>query len=187
MSTWDSETAEWYAKNYGDYPTNKLAVEALNLTSDSIVVDVGCGTGSALRQAARQVTEGTLIGVDPVPRMIEIAQAQTTGHNAADRIAFVKGAAENLPIEDALADFVFAFDSFDHWQDQIQGLHEVRRVLKSSGLLVVVKDSGLPNGSEFRQAFVRLLLIAGFQIIEERVIDGGDVAFRMWICSQLSK
>jgi len=27
MTEWDSDTAEWYAENYGEYPTNRLAVD----------------------------------------------------------------------------------------------------------------------------------------------------------------
>jgi len=88
MNEWDAETAEWYAANYGDYATNRLAVEALDLEPDSLVVDVGCGTGSALRHASSTITQGSLIGVDPVPRMIELAQELDSWPSscAADRV-----------------------------------------------------------------------------------------------------
>ena len=59
MSKWDTETAEWYAEKYGEYATNKLGVESLKLNTDFVIVDIGCGTGSALRQASEQVTTGT--------------------------------------------------------------------------------------------------------------------------------
>ena len=186
MSEWDTETSEWYAKEYGEYATNRFGVEALELAADSRIVDIGCGTGSALRHAAKQVTNGTLIGIDPVPRMVEIAQEQTVSHPAAERIKFIEGSAESLPIDDASADFVFAFDSFDHWQDQSQGLKEARRVLDSDGRLVVVKDGELPNGTEARQAFVEVLVSEGFRVIREQTIEGEDVSFTMWICASAS-
>lgn len=186
MSTWDSETAEWYTKKYGEYATNKLGVEALKLDADSTVIDIGCGTGCALRHAAKRVVNGTLIGIDPVPRMVEIAREQTASHLAAERIAFHEGAAERLPIEDASADIVFAFDSFDHWQDQQQGLKEVRRVLNSCGRFVVVKDGGLPNGTEARRTFVGILIKSGFRVIEEQAIEENGVSFMMWICAATS-
>ena len=88
MDQWTRETAEWYAEKYGEYPTNQLAIEALTVAEDAVVVDVGCGTGSALRSAARKVTRGRLIGVDPVPRMLEIAQERLENHSAAGRIEF---------------------------------------------------------------------------------------------------
>ncbi len=182
MSEWNTETAEWYAEKYGEYATNRLGVEALTLEPDSKVIDIGCGTGCALRHAAEQVTNGSLIGIDPVPRMIEIAREQTAGHLTADRVTYFKGSAENLPIEDASADFVLAFDSYDHWQDQPSGLREVGRVLKSNGRFVVVKDGGLPHGTDAKKEFVIALTNAGFKVSEERSIEQDDVIFTQWVC-----
>lgn len=183
MSSWDTETAEWYAQKYGEYPTNRLAVEALDLAADSTIVDVGCGTGSALRHAANQVTNGTLIGVDPVPRMIEIAREETAGHPASKRITFYQGSAEDLPIANAVADCVLAFDSFAHWKDKLRGLSEIRRILHASGHLVVVKDGGLPGGTKAQQTFIAMLAKVGFILIRERQIEEADVSFTMWECS----
>lgn len=183
MNEWDAETAEWYAKKYGDYATNLLGVKDLNLASDSTVVDIGCGTGCALRHASNQVTSGTLIGIDRVPRMVEIAREQTANHIAFDRIMFFEGSAEDLPVKDASVDFVFAFDSFDHWDDQAQGLKETRRILKSSGRLIVVKDGSLGNGSKAKKALKLALDKAGFEVVDENDIEEGDVKCTRWICS----
>jgi ubiquinone/menaquinone biosynthesis C-methylase UbiE len=182
MTEWDAETAEWYAANHGECATNRLAVEALEFEPDSVVVDVGCGTGSALRHAASTVTEGSLIGVDPVPRMIELAQQQTASHPAAPRIEFRLGSAENLPVDDAAVDVVLAFDSFDHWQDKARGLSEIRRILHPAGRLIVVKDASLPGGIGARRAFVDALTQAGFVTSREERIDGEGVCFTMWVC-----
>ena len=43
MNEWTAETADWYAERYGEYATNRLAVDALELAADAMVVDVGCG------------------------------------------------------------------------------------------------------------------------------------------------
>lgn len=184
MTDWTAETAEWYARNYGDYPTNRLAVETLQLPADAIVVDVGCGTGSALRHASIMVTQGRLIGIDPVPRMLEIARASTANHPALGRITFQPGAAENLPLANGLADVVLAFDSFDHWQDPCQGLAEVRRVLRTDGRFVVVKDGGIPGANKERRAFTNLLQQAGFRVTSEQEIKQEDVNFMLWTCSR---
>lgn len=182
MGSWDNETAEWYAKNYGDYATNIIGVKELNLLTDSIIVDIGCGTGSALRYASNRVTHGSLIGIDPLSRMIEIAKEQTANHDAHDRIMFYEGSAENLPVKDNSSDFVFAFDSFDHWDDHAQGLKEVRRVLKPNGQFIVVKDGGLPDGSEAKKAFKDAMRQGGFTIEEEKDFKESDVKCTRWIC-----
>jgi ubiquinone/menaquinone biosynthesis C-methylase UbiE len=179
---WNDEVAEWYAANYGEYATNRLAIDALDLAPDAVVVDVGCGTGAALRHAASQVTDGRLIGVDPVARMLEIARERTAEHPAAARIAFRLGAAEELPVDDAAADVVLAFDSFDHWSDRAQGLHETRRILRPGGRLVVVKDASVPGGAGARRDFLGALVRAGFGVSEEKEVDGEGVRFTMWVC-----
>lgn len=182
MSDWDAETAEWYAEKYGEYATNRLGVEAVRFTSNSTVVDIGCGTGSALRHAAKAISSGRLIGIDPAPRMLEIAREQTARHPAAGRIEFYEGAAECLPLEDVSADFVLAFDSFDHWSDRLQGLREVSRVLKPGGQFVVVKDGSLPDGSNAIKRFLKALNKTGFTVKEELSIQEGEVACTHWVC-----
>ena len=182
MSQWDTETAEWYAEKYGEYATNKLGVESLKLEADFTVVDIGCGTGCALRHAANQVTNGSLIGIDPVPRMVEIAREKTSGHPAQERIVYYQSSAEKLPIKDGSSDVVLAFDSYDHWQDQAQGLKEVRRVLKPDGLFVVVKDGGLPNIANAKKEFLTGLQDAGFKVVNEKNLEQGDVFFSQWLC-----
>ncbi len=182
MGEWNAETAEWYAKKYGEYATNRLAVDALEVSPDAVIVDVGCGTGAALRHVAPRVPDGTLIGVDPIPRMIEIAHERAASHPEGARIDFREGPAEKLPVDDASADVVFAFDSIDHWQDLERGLAEIRRVLKHAGQLVVVKDGGVPSGAKARAAFLSQLEASGFDVTSEQALDGEDVSFTMWLC-----
>ena len=107
MSEWNDETAEWYANKYGEYATNRLAVDALDIHDRSVLVDVGCGAGAALRHAASRVTQGTLIWIDPVPRMIEIARERALSHPHGAGIEFRQGTAEELPVDD---DFPECFD-----------------------------------------------------------------------------
>ena len=182
MNEWDEKTAEWYAEKYGEYATNRIAVEEIVLFNDIKVVDVGCGTGSALRNIADQCPSAKLIGVDPVPRMIEIARARSEKHPEGHRIEFKKGVAENLPLANDSSDLVLAFDSFDHWKDKSAGFREIRRVLRRKGRLVVVKDGGLPGGKKAKQNFLDELAHAQFVVVEEKILQEGDVTCTMWVC-----
>ncbi|RLW69668.1 MAG: hypothetical protein B6D68_01770 [spirochete symbiont of Stewartia floridana] len=184
MGEWDAETAEWYAKTYGEYATCRLAVDAMEIAPDAVIVDVGCGTGAALRHVACRVPDGTLIGTDPTPRMVEIARERAASHPEGARIDFREGPAEKLPVDDASADIVLAFDSIDHWQNQERGLAEIRRVLKPGGQLAVVKDDGVSGGAEARRAFLDGLAASGFDVTSERAIEGEDVSFTMWLCAE---
>jgi len=182
MSEWSAETARWYADRYGEYATNRITVDALDLSPDAVIVDVGCGTGSALRRVAKRVPRGMLLGVDPTPQMLEIARERAARHPEGRRIEFREGSAEKLPVDSAYADLVFAFDSIDHWQDKSAGLAEIRRVLLPQGRLVVVKDDCLPGVAKAKRVFLNELGRADFRVLDEQVLTEGDVSCTMWIC-----
>ncbi len=183
MNVWNAATAEWYARRHGESAASRLAVDALELAPGSVIVDVGCGTGAALRHAAARAALGVLIGIDPVPRMLEIAQERAAPHPHAGLIEFGIGAAEALPVEDAAADVVFAFDSFDHWSNQAHGLAEIRRVLRPEGRLVVTKDAGVPDARQGRQTLARALARAGFSVSRQDDIHARGVSFTLFECA----
>jgi len=184
VSEWNDETAEWYAARYGEYATNRLAVDALDVARDAVVVDVGCGTGSALRRIAPRVPDGRLFGIDPTPRMIAIARERAAEDPNGHRIEFVVAAAERCPLEDRLADVVLAFDSIDHWKDRTAGLSEVSRLLRPGGRLVVVKDGAAPGSAGSTRELRADLDPCGFAVLEERVLAEDDVTCTMWICDR---
>lgn len=105
-----------------------------HFSSVDAALDVGCGTGRLLRRMARRFPNAELVGVDPAAGMVKQARAaQADGK----RIEFVNGFVERLPFPDAHFDLVLTTLSFHHWADQKQGLHEIRRVLRSGGYFVL--------------------------------------------------
>jgi ubiquinone/menaquinone biosynthesis C-methylase UbiE len=98
------------------------------------VLDVGCGTGYVLRQfAARLPSAGEFLGVDPAPKMIEVARAASSD----ERLNFMRGTAELLPAGESAYDLVVSTTSFDHWTDQAAGIRECARALAPGGTLVL--------------------------------------------------
>ena len=142
---WDDETAEEYVAKWGKDPTNRMTVEAAGLRPEDVVVDVGCGSGEAVRIAAECVVRGRAIGVDPTPAMIRIAAEHTHDHPCVDRIQFIEGPAEKLPLESGSADVVLAINSLHHWAQPDVGLDEVWRILVPGGRLLI-GDEETENG-----------------------------------------
>lgn len=187
MAEWTSETAEWYAAKYGEYATNRLALDRLTLSEKMTIIDLGCGTGAALRHASLTVKEGMLLGVDPVPRMIEIAKERLVDHLHGHRITFHVGHVHELPVEDHCADLVLAFDSYHHWGTHTHlGLAEVVRVLAPTGQFIIVKDASMPAEEGSRAALLADLDAAGLHVRDTLDIKAQDVAFTMWICASAS-
>ena len=98
------------------------------------VLDVGSGTGYALRRLAQALPAAQeLTGVDAAPDMVRVAREAGDDQ----RVRFVEGTAEDLPLPDGSVDLVISTTSFDHWADQRAGLAECARVLAPGGHLVL--------------------------------------------------
>ena len=183
MYQWNNETAEWYAKKYGECPTNHLGVDQLDIPEGCVIVDVGCGTGSALRHAVSKIQDGVLIGVDPVPRMIEIARESTVDYPGSDLISFQIGSAEDLPINQNFADIVLAFDSIDHWENIHKGLSEIKRILKTTGQFVILRDKSVPKSVESVEQAIMSLSDSGYEVVSQTEHKSDEVSFSLLICS----
>lgn len=138
---WDEATAEKYVEEHGEHASNRLTVELANLLPNDYVLDIGCGSGSAIRHAALVLTEGKAVGVDSSPAMIRIAKDKTRAFEAKDRIEFRDGDAKRLPAASEAFTIAWAINSMHHWGDVGRGLDEVLRVLRSGGRLLVVEEA----------------------------------------------
>lgn len=111
-----------------------VAVALTTAPSPQRVLDVGCGTGYALRRLAGRLPDASeFTGVDPAEQMVSVACASSDDR----RLNFLSGTAERLPVPDASVDLVISTTSFDHWVDQRAGLGECARVLAPGGHLVL--------------------------------------------------
>lgn len=130
------------------------------------VVDVGCGSGPAIRAALRR--GATADGVDPSSTMLAVARRLTLGRRAA---RWHVGAAESIPVADATATVVWSVATVHHWQDVAAGVAEARRVLRPGGRLLAVERRIAPDADGLAshgwtetqaQAFAATCRTAGF-------------------------
>ncbi|MFN2576176.1 MAG: class I SAM-dependent methyltransferase [Pyrinomonadaceae bacterium] len=139
------------------------------------ILDVGCGTGANLKMLAQF---GAAQGVDVSPDAVAFCRQRGLEN--------VKlGAAESLPYEDKEFDLVTALDVLEHMDDDIAGLREMRRVLRTGGRLFLfvptfmflwgIQDDVSNHRRRYRLAELRrAVTTAGFQV--ER-IDHANVTF----------
>ena len=120
--------------------TQQMAIDALDLDESSRVLDVGCGTGYAVRRLATLLPQGQACGVDISPSMI----AQATGRvnpAIADRVEFRVASSAKIPYPDGYFTHVICTNSFHHYPSPREVLVEMQRVLVPGGQIVIFENA----------------------------------------------
>lgn len=134
-----TRAATWDTKFGDDLPAYAAAIAEAGLPKGGVVADVGCGTGRALPALRRAVgPRGGVIAVDLTPEMLEQVRSQ----GRAEHAALVLADARHLPLTDASVDAVFAAGLITHLPDTDACLHELARITRPGGRLVLFHPSG---------------------------------------------
>jgi ubiquinone/menaquinone biosynthesis C-methylase UbiE len=100
------------------------------------VVDVGAGVGHYSVVLADALPEARVIGIEPSEKMRAVAAAE----RADERVSYLAGSAEDLPLEDASADGALISNVIHHIDDRPRAAAELHRVLRP-GAPVMVRGS----------------------------------------------
>lgn len=114
-------------------------IQLAQIKPGDTVLDVGCGTGSLILDAAKiALPTGSVYGIDPTPQMIATAQRKTTHANL--KANFQIGMIESLQFPNNTFDVVLSSMMIHHLPDdlKVRGMAEVHRVLKPGGRLLVM-------------------------------------------------
>ena len=120
--------------------TQSLAIGVLELRADSRVLDVGCGTGYAVRQVAARVAAGRACGIDISPAMVEEARKRIPSA-LATRIEFKEASSAAIPYPDGAFTHIVCTNSFHHYPDPVGVLREMQRVLVPGGRIAIFENA----------------------------------------------
>ena len=140
-----------------------------DLSPGETVLDLGSGGGFDCFLAAREVgPEGSVIGVDMTPEMVERAR-ENVERNDADNVAFRLGEIEHLPVADRSVDVVISNCVINLSPEKPQVFREAFRVLRPGGRLAVsdvVRTAPFPDDVRLDPSSVTAC-VAGASSIEE--------------------
>lgn len=119
-------------------------LDAVGVRSGSHVMDVACGTGALARDALKRVgPSGRVVGVDPAPGMLAVAQ------ELEPHVEWALGTAESLPESDDAFDSVVCQFGFMFFTDRAKALEEMYRVCKSAGAVAIAVWDSLDQNAAY--------------------------------------
>lgn len=136
----------WSSK-VGKLRKREMLIQSLKLNGTETVLDVGCGRGLLLIEAAKHLPNGRAIGVDLWQTVDQSGnRPEVTLENArvegvAERVEVKTGDMRELPIPDQSVDAVVASLSIHNVPDtegRTKAIHEINRVLKPGGQIALL-------------------------------------------------
>jgi len=152
-----SNRVEDYIKHRPNYPRALVTLleDECGLTRESVVADVGSGTGIL---SELFLSAGVRVyGVEPNREMREAGERLLAAY---ENFVSVDGRAEETTLEDNSVDFVTAGQAF-HWFEPAAARREFRRILKDDGWAVLVWNDRRTEGTPLLAEYERLLLEYG--------------------------
>ncbi len=179
----DRHARQWDELSRTLLPLPEYQERLLALAPDSAkLLEIGVGTGILLMKLANSGRE--LIGVDHSPAMLEEARRRVV-QSGLSGIDLRLGEMAHLPLPDRSVDCVIANMVLHHAAEPLAVITEIRRVLRSGGLLLIAdlarhereaaRDQLADQWLGFEDGeLAGWLSAAGFVDIEYERVDGGS-------------
>ncbi len=151
---------------------NRTAIAALEIKPTDQVLDIGCGSGLSIELLVKGLAKGRAVGVDPSAVMVARAQARNRRAIAEGRADIIKAPVDDLPFASCSFDAVMSVHTIYFWQDLAQCLHEIDRVLRPGGRLLLAfrTPANVVAASNFPDEIYRLRNLAE---VEGEVVAAG--------------
>jgi ubiquinone/menaquinone biosynthesis C-methylase UbiE len=139
----------------------------LDIHQNDRVLEIGFGSGIDIQRVGEIAVDGFVAGVDHSEVMVEQARKRNARAIRAGRVELYHGSASRLPYPDASFDKVFSINVAQFWNDPVEILVELRRVLRPGGLIGIAvqprsKGATQRTARETGQMLVEGLRAAGF-------------------------
>jgi ubiquinone/menaquinone biosynthesis C-methylase UbiE len=133
------------------------------------ILDVGCGGGRTVEKLAALAPAGMIYGVDYAAGSVAASRSKNAGLIKAGRVEIQQAPVSRLPFPDDKFDLVTAIETQYYWPNLEADMHEILRVLKPGGVLIVIAESYRSGKyDKLQQPAMKLLRAARLSIEEQR-------------------
>ena len=130
----------------------KVLIELSELNEDSIVLDVASGTADIPRLISKKFKSASIHVTDINESMLALGKDRAINENFFQNCNFILAAGENLPYQNDVFDLVTVGFGLRNFTNKLNGLKEMKRVLKPDGVLLILEFSK-PTNSLFSKVY----------------------------------
>ncbi|MDH3302197.1 MAG: class I SAM-dependent methyltransferase [Acidimicrobiia bacterium] len=123
----------------------RLVSDLAAVGSDDVVLDIGCGPGTAARQAAGRGAD--VIGLDPSAPMLRLAGLISRFRPISGALEWRQASAETMDLPADSASVCWSIASVHHWQDLETGLDRLEDVLAPGARFLAVEKRTAPGAT----------------------------------------
>ncbi|PWT97458.1 MAG: hypothetical protein C5B52_13925 [Bacteroidetes bacterium] len=110
-------------------PLYRAALQKLNINSNTVLLDAGCGSGLFLSMTPLDKTN--VYGIDATPELMQLAKKRNPEGT------FLIEDLEDIPYGDEYFDIVTGFNSFQFTGNRLSALNQAKRVTKKGGYIAI--------------------------------------------------
>ena len=114
-----------------------------NLSDESCIADIGCGTGGNTMELAKRIS-GKITAIDLSPQFIELLNSNVKGFKYQNKVKGIVGSMDNLQFAEEELDLIWSEGAIYHIGFE-RGLNEWRKFIKSGGYIAVSEATWFTN------------------------------------------
>lgn len=130
----------------------KKAIDQLKDLKPKTLLDVATGTGDFALVAYKRLKPDLITGIDISEGMLKVGLEKMQDKGLSNKIHLQYGDSENMPFENDRFDAITVAYGVRNFENLLQGLSEMHRVLKEGGKAVVLEFSN-PKKFPIKQVF----------------------------------
>lgn len=125
--------------------------EIIKKFKHEFILDIATGTGDLIIELSKLEAK-KIIGIDISPKMLEIGVEKLKKKGLSKKITMLLDDSENLQFEDQSFDVVTVAFGVRNFENLDKALNEIKRVLKPSGILIVL-ETAIPKNKIARLTY----------------------------------
>ena len=183
-----------HMKNTGHSSMAEWGFTHMEIQSDNVCLDIGCGGGANVRKLLEKSPYGRVVGIDHSEISVEKSKKINKAGIESKRCEILQGDVMKLPFRGETFDVITAFETIYFWPDISEAFKKVYKILKIGGTFMICNESNGENPKDEKWTkIIQGMKIYNSEQIEKSLEDAGfrgvkvDKTKKGWICVVVKK